>query len=94
MTPTQRRLARLALGLPNPKCISYRNRFIGAVGSYDHEIWTGMCKAGLALSRAEPLTARVKASRFWLTPAGALAALNPGETLCPEDFPAAAGSAA
>jgi hypothetical protein len=85
MTPTQRRLARHALGLPNSRRCSYRNRFIAAYAPGAYDEWCRMEDAGLAeRSRNIRDSATV---RFWLTESGARAALNPGETLCPEDFP-------
>ena len=89
MTSKQRRLARHALGLPNARGQSYRNHFAATYrpgGDYDH--WAEMEAAGHA-ERARVLTGKGdrKMARFWLTEAGARAALDPGETLCPEDFP-------
>jgi hypothetical protein len=89
ITPTQRRLARHALGLPNARNRSYRNRFIATCcpGDYDH--WMAMTEAGLADHGTLHTPAGFKhpVRRFWLTPEGAKAALEPGETLEPEDFP-------
>ena len=68
---------------------SYRNRFIASYqpgGDYDQ--WSAMADAGLA-ERARVMTGpdERQTARFWLTEAGARTALDPGETLCPEDFP-------
>lgn len=86
MTPEQRDLARHALGLPNGRNRSYRNRFVTGPECEDHAPWIAMVKSYLARG--------VKNRRiyggmdyFWLTPAGAALALDPGETLCQEDFP-------
>ncbi|MAK86532.1 MAG: hypothetical protein CMK96_06240 [Pseudomonas sp.] len=89
MTPEQRALARHALGLPNRRRRSYRNSYSASYspgGAYD--LWSDMVDAGLA-ERYPTITgsAHRKMARFWLTDAGARAALDPGESLCPEDFP-------
>lgn len=82
MTPVQRELARHALGLPNDQRKSYRNRFYAHA---DHEQWNDMVSAGDAAAHpSEPTQAL---NLFYLTHAGATAALNPGETLDAEDFP-------
>ncbi|MEM1151942.1 MAG: hypothetical protein AAGI03_15570 [Pseudomonadota bacterium] len=86
MTPRQRTLARHALGLPNSLMRSYRNRFVAAYswrGDFDQ--WAEMTLQGYAeMARAKTPSGMY---RFWLTPKGAAKALDPGETLCPEDFP-------
>lgn len=83
LTHRQRSLARHALGLPNDRNVSYRNRFLCpyAPGSYDQ--WSAMVDAGLA--SCGPVLNGERS--FWLTHEGAELALDPGETLCPEDFP-------
>lgn len=89
MTPRQKRLARHALGLPNAQNRSYRNRFIATYAPGDFDDWAAMARAGLA-DHAAPVAAlggRITTYRFWLTEAGAEAALEPGEQLDPEDFP-------
>lgn len=83
MTPRQRDLARCALGLGirtgrNKTVRSYRNRFFASIGHADYEDWKAMVAAGEAEGLGDP---------FWLTRAGAEAALNAGESLDPEDFP-------
>ncbi|WP_342152282.1 hypothetical protein [Methylorubrum sp. SB2] len=83
MTPRQLELARHALGLPNRTRRSYRNRFLAGGESPE---WRAMVAAGQA-ERAEP--DEHGRTWFWLTTAGALAALGKGERLCPEDFPPA-----
>lgn len=78
MTPTQRALARHALGLPNENRRSYRNRYISTGGDY-YFVWTDLVSEGLAFRRDRDC--------FGLTLAGAKFALDPGETLYLEDFP-------
>ena len=82
MTPAQINLARHALGLPNDKCTSYRNRFVGPTGSNKDE-WDAMVAAGHAYILSTP---RERMKWYALTRAGALAAIYPGEALDPEDF--------
>jgi len=85
MTPTQRLLARHALGLPNRRKRSYRNRYVAAYipgGEFDQ--WSAMESAGWAERGAFRPD---RTARFWLTPEGARLALEPGESLDPEDFP-------
>ena len=48
MTPSQRELARHALGLPNKMRTSYRNRFVAGHGHDDYDDWREMCSAGYA----------------------------------------------
>ena len=87
LTPEQIKLARHALGIPNKRRKSYRNRFVIGAGCTDYEQWMAMVALGAAK--------RVDASRvpfgvgdlFYLTMSGARAALKRGEMLCPEDFP-------
>lgn len=85
MTPEQRQLARHAIGLPNQARRSYRNRFLAAPA--DARKWGDMVSLGLAERGEKPRGAG--ATWFWLTRAGAEAAIAKGERLCPEDFPAA-----
>lgn len=75
-------LARAALGLRygNTKK-SYRNRFLAA--GENMVDWFEMERLGYA-ERGETTAI---GTWFSLTRKGALAALNKGETLCPEDFP-------
>ena len=85
MNARKRELARHALGLPNSTARSYRNRYLAAYvpgGPYD--LWDELVAAGLA--EAGPFEKSGKSRWFSLTRAGAEAALDPGETLCPEDF--------
>lgn len=82
MTPTQRELARHALGLPNDRMRSYRNSYFVGNRSPAHGEWLKMLERGLAeVEPGEPN------DFFWLTRAGAEMALNEGERLDPEDFP-------
>lgn len=86
MTPTQKKLARHALGLTNPKANgeTYRNRFICTPADNYYE-WRILEEAGLATRK--PFAAGDIV--FMLTRAGAELALDPGESLDPEDFPPA-----
>lgn len=84
LTPRERELARHALGLDRRRQ-SYRNHYI--VGECeDHTIWLGMVERGLARQRRRSSATFGDSDCFYLTRAGALAALEPGETLDPEDF--------
>lgn len=87
MTTAQIALARHALGLSDPACKrkSYRNRFAALAGSPDCAEWEAMAVAGYAV--AHPSRPSSGLRDFYLTPAGALLALKPGESLSPEDFP-------
>ena len=87
MTPKQRKLARHALGLPNRDNRSYRNRFVAAYVPGDYDEWAKMADAGLAKAGTTRRTGTGSTVSFWLTKAGARAALKPGESLDPEDFP-------
>lgn len=88
MTPEQRLLARHALGLPNDRNRSYRNRFFTAIYGDTRNRWVEMVEAGWA--EVQPVGI-VPDERhrflFSLTTAGALLALDAGESLCQEDFP-------
>ena len=83
----ERELARHALGLTNGRKQSYRNVYV--VGYEDdsgnHATWRGLVERGLALRGENLVDGGMDC--FWLTRAGAEAALAPGETLDPEDFP-------
>lgn len=83
MTQEQIELARHALGLPNKRKQSYRNRFYASEGNPNYIHWCDMVAVGLARGRNAGRT-----TVFWLTPAGAGAAVKKGETLDPEDFSA------
>lgn len=86
MTNAQRVLARHALGLPNSDRRSYRNRFYVGEGGKSHKDWLALVAAGFA--RRYPPHDGGRCDLFVLTIDGARLALNQGETLCPEDFPA------
>lgn len=77
MTAEQRELARHALGLPNLNKCSYRNRYFTGPS---HAVWNGMVKAGWAV---------FEVNMYALRRDGALLALDAGESLDLEDFPAA-----
>jgi hypothetical protein len=83
MTPRQRELARHALGLPNERDRSYRNRFCCSSGA-NFDDWMAMAEAGEARF-VDPGTSTMR--WFALTETGAREALQPLETLDPEDFP-------
>ncbi len=86
LTIEQRQLARHALGLPNERRRSYRNHYVVDAGA-DHAEWIAMVEAGAARRwKGNALTGDM--DLFRLTRAGAAAALELGETLHPEDFPA------
>lgn len=87
MTRRQRELARRALGLPNSKGRSYRNYYLAAYEPGVFDEWQQMVDAGHADGIPDY---GGNYWWFWLTRAGADAALEPGESLCPEDFPRSA----
>lgn len=91
MTPQQKHLARHALGLPSDRKRSYRNRYYATPKTPADAEWMEMVEAGYAkvLPASEP---DETLNFFWLTRKGAEAALEPGETLDPEDFPAQAAA--
>jgi hypothetical protein len=82
LTPRERELAIHALGLDRRK-FSYRNYYVVGSGD-DYATWRDMEQRGLAESWLPKGQTMVW---FRLTHAGALAALEPGETLDSEDFP-------
>lgn len=82
LTPREREMARHALGLPNSRRRSYRNRYFAPPGGDSHVIWSALVARGLAEMSRKP-----RNDFFCLTRAGAEAALNPGEDLDEEDFP-------
>ena len=87
MTPSQRSLARHALGLPTDRMRSYRNRYIAGNEHPAYPDWVKMVQAkyaGMQNARDYPLG---RNRLFYLTHAGALLALDPGELLDREDFP-------
>lgn len=83
MSPEQRRLARHALGLPNERNLSFRNRFVAPAGTADHQHWVAMVTRGWARDVFPPFSS---GDRFCLTLEGAGQAVDPGERLDPEDF--------
>lgn len=85
MTPKQIELARHALGLPNKSRTSYRNRFVTTATSLDYDDWLAMVASGDALRVPSPKYFG-SMDYFYLTPAGAHAALLPREKLDEEDF--------
>ncbi len=82
MTPTQRKLARHALGLPNKQRRTYRNHYLGAHKAAEPD-WDALVAAGMATSR--PFN--TCDTMYHLTRAGAVLALEGGEKLDKEDFP-------
>ena len=93
MTPEQRKLAHHALGLPNKTNRSYQNYYSVREVMPAHAVWDSMVKTGWSeivakysldfLSNSPTLRGHM----FRLTRAGALLALDEGESLNPEDFP-------
>jgi hypothetical protein len=83
LTPREKELARHALGLPNSRRRSYRNRYFAPSSSESHDIWIGMVSRGLGAF----FYSSGSNDYFRLTRSGALAALDPGEELDEEDFP-------
>ncbi len=84
MTPTQRALAREALGLPNRHNLSTGNYATVHADAPSCAEWLAMAEAQLAQEqKITGLSWRV----FELTRAGAEAALEPYERLDPADFP-------
>lgn len=86
MTPGQRELARHALGLPNSRGQSYRNRFVAGIGHPDFFDWCVMVIDGNATYRLPHTVPFGGDAIFYLTDAGAKTALARRETLDPEDF--------
>ena len=86
LSKEQKRLARHALGLPNEKGQSYRNRYIAPMIGDATVEWHAMKDAGYAkiMSGAKGVST---GPMFYLTETGARLALNEGESLDPEDFP-------
>jgi hypothetical protein len=86
MTPEQIELARHALGLPNDREVSYRNRFSADPGGADYDHWVKMVEQGDAEMRSK-VEMHGGMTLFWLTEQGARKAIKGIESLCPEDFP-------
>lgn len=91
MTPEQRHLARHALGLPTDRKRSFRNRYFSYPGTPHDADWLAMVAAGEAEVELASDSGE-KMNFFCLTRKGAEAALERGEKLCPEDFPAPVGA--
>lgn len=87
MTPEQKELARHALGLPNGRRQSYRNRFVAGPGHSDYAAWMAMVADGNAMRRDGKSLPFGGDDAFWLTRKGAEAALERREKLDPEDSP-------
>ncbi len=83
MTPSQKELARHALGFPNKKNTSYRNRFCAGPYHPAWENWQHMVAEGYAIRQDGPLWGGD--SMFYLTLKGALLAREPKEHLSRED---------
>ena len=84
LSQEERLLARHALGLSNqPGQESYRNRYFAAPGP-TADLWDGMVARGLARRTGGGASVT---RHYFLTYAGAVAACDPGEGLCSEDFP-------
>lgn len=87
LTQRQKELARHALGLAvhhqNWGGKSFRNYFLAAGDTEEETLWRSMVAGGAAISGKR----RMLGVPFALTRAGAELALNPGESLDPEDFP-------
>ena len=83
MTPSQRELARHALGFPNKRNTSYRNRFCSGPDHPAYQNWMNMVAEGYAVKQDGPLWGGD--SMFYLTLKGALLARDPKEHLSRED---------
>lgn len=79
----ERGLLRHALGL-DARSRSYRNRYYATAPSRTVDAWSRLVAIGFA---SESPTDRPDRGLYHATHAGALAALKPGESLDPEDFP-------
>ena len=86
MTPKQTDLARHALGLPNKRNTTFRNRFCAGPGHRDHPEWERMARAGDATVQRQSGGLGGQ-DTFSMTETGAKSALKSGERLCAEDFP-------
>lgn len=86
MTPTQRRLARHALGLPNEANCSYRNRYTAPNSDISESNMAWLEMVGLGLAERGPKALTQYFCFYRLTRTGAELALDPGERLDEEDF--------
>lgn len=87
MTPSQREMARHALGLDGKRRRSYRNRYTAGLGTTQEDEWNDLCRRGLAERGADGIAV----VGFCLTLDGAREALGEGEIIDREDFPDAVG---
>lgn len=87
LTPRERELARHALGLPNRRSLGYGGRVFAFDRSADNAALVEMARRGLARLLKYRTGKSGLQYCYCLTLAGALAALEPGETLDEEDFP-------
>jgi hypothetical protein len=85
VTPAHLRLARSALGFTLTRKTSPWNRRFVHRDDDDHPRWMEMVAGGLAQRKMNAMQTGI--DLFWLTRAGAVQALGPGETLCPVEFP-------
>ncbi|UQD69248.1 hypothetical protein JEY40_24850 [Bradyrhizobium japonicum] len=84
MNTVQRKMARHALGLDGERKRSYRNRYFASIDTPGENEWNDLCRRGLAMREK----GGDKLVHFYLTDEGARQALDEGEILDPEDFPA------
>jgi hypothetical protein len=77
-------MMRHALGLSDAQKTSYRNHYVAHTKGEQAALWDDLTARGFAVRGSNRKNDLV---RFCLTLAGAQAALQPGERLCPEDFP-------
>jgi hypothetical protein len=82
----------MALGLDGRRKMSYRNRYVTGPGASEHATWLGMVADGNAERRDGETLPYGGDDLFWLTRAGATAALRGKERLDPEDFPVREGA--
>jgi hypothetical protein len=81
MNPTQRRLARVALGLPNIGATAFRNIAYASVGTDGERHWQAMVAAGWAVPMP---SGNAQLPGYALTHAGAALAIDAHETLPPD----------
>lgn len=87
ISPSQKGLARHALGLGRNHKVSYRNNFVAPKGTAQHDDWTKLVMAGYAVKHRERPAIFGGSDLFSLSRVGAEKVLLPGENLGPEDFP-------
>ncbi len=83
MSPTQREMARHALGFPNKKNTSNRNHYCIGEGGDGYDEWLDLVAKGLAIRRKVPHFGGD--DLFYLTLKGALMVREPKEHLSRED---------